>query len=303
MTDKAPLVSVSLITYNQENFIAESIQSILDQDYPNLEIVIGDDCSQDATWEIISSFQTSHPTKIKAFRNPENLGITGNANEILKRCTGQFVAFTAGDDLFLPGKIRAQVEWFAEDERRVMCGHQVQVFYDGRSQSHQLTPVLTEGEGVRKIIEEGCPYGAVSVMVRRNRIPVSGFDDRSYYCAEYRLWIECIGEDGIYGYVPGIYAKYRRHGNNITSQSELVIADIERLLLGMLEDMPAMADAIKTGLVNQVQVPRARELMKSGSYLKGGLTLAGLYLMNPRRFFRAVVIRFYRYSGIGSKVA
>jgi glycosyltransferase involved in cell wall biosynthesis len=74
-----PLVSVSLVTYNQQEFIRESIESVLNQDYDNLEIVIGDDCSQDNTWAIVQEHQRHYPDKIKAFRNEQNLGLRGTS--------------------------------------------------------------------------------------------------------------------------------------------------------------------------------------------------------------------------------
>jgi len=299
MNTDIPLVSVFIPTYNQQEYIAASIQSALDQDYENLEIVVGDDCSKDNTWQIVQEFQRRYPGKVKGFRNQKNLGITGNCNEVLKRCTGEFICFSAGDDLFLPGKIKAQVKWFLDDGNRVLCGHQVEVFYEDNSKSHKLTPIMTQGQGVRRIIEDGCPYGGVSVMVRRNRMPRSGYDERNHYCAEYKIWIDCIGENGVYGYIPGIYAKYRKHNNNITSQTDLVLSDIERLLLNLQEDFPEMHHSIRRGLTNQIYIPRARELFKSGRYFKGGIKLAWFYFISPRRFFRALAFRFFKYSRIG----
>ena len=104
-----PLVSVFLPTYNQDLYVAESINSVLSQDYENIEIIVGDDFSQDKTWDIVLELQARYSSKIKVFRNERNLGITGNCNEILKRCTGMYVAFFSGDDLLNPGKISKQV--------------------------------------------------------------------------------------------------------------------------------------------------------------------------------------------------
>jgi len=64
----SPLVSVFLPAYNQEEFISEAIQSCLQQDIEDMELVIGDDCSTDRTWTIIQSYVEQHPGKIMAFR-------------------------------------------------------------------------------------------------------------------------------------------------------------------------------------------------------------------------------------------
>jgi len=93
------LLSVHLITYNNEQYIEDTLQSILKQivdfDY---EIVVGDDCSTDRTLEIINTYATKHPNLFKIKKNETQLGILRNFKTTLDRCKGTYVFDIAGDD-------------------------------------------------------------------------------------------------------------------------------------------------------------------------------------------------------------
>lgn len=103
--DAFPLVSVHVITFNQAHLIHETLQSILAQDYANIEIIVADDGSTDGTANIISEYANQYPSKIIPLVAGPNLGITGNSNRGLQACKGKYIAFIGGDDLFLPSKI------------------------------------------------------------------------------------------------------------------------------------------------------------------------------------------------------
>ncbi len=102
--ENLPLVSVAVITYNQKEFLRECIESILAQDYPNLEIVIADDASSDGTQDMLRDYDVQFPDKFVLKLAGRNQGITANSNEAHFACTGKYIAWMGGDDLMLPGK-------------------------------------------------------------------------------------------------------------------------------------------------------------------------------------------------------
>ena len=217
-----PLVSIHIICYNQAHFIRQALESAVGQDYSNLEIVIADDCSTDGTRAVIEEIITKYPqVRITKLFNTHNLGITNNSNEALKLCKGELIAFMGGDDVLLPGKITQQVNWFAQDERRVLCGHDVEwIDQNGEflnARTSDFVP-LNSGQGAAGLIKNGTPYSATSVMVRRSRIPEYGFHFWLPVVSDWKLWIDVVRGDGVYGYVPGILAQYRRHPNNVTAR-------------------------------------------------------------------------------------
>lgn len=114
-----PLASIILVTYNQENLVEESLQSILKQTYSPLEIVISDDFSKDKTTEkimaVISQYQGPHQIKVNF--NQQNLGLCENINEAIKRCSGEFIFAAAGDDVSLPNRCETvMTEWLKHDK-------------------------------------------------------------------------------------------------------------------------------------------------------------------------------------------
>lgn len=93
-------LSVHIITYNSEKHIEETLQSVLKQEVDfTYEIVIGDDCSTDNTWLVISNYAEKYPELIHIKKNEKQLGILKNFKATLDRCQGKYVFDLAGDDL------------------------------------------------------------------------------------------------------------------------------------------------------------------------------------------------------------
>ena len=94
-------ISVAVITYNQEDTIAQTLDSILMQqgDF-DLELIIGEDCSTDNTLTICKQYAEKYSDKVKLFSGPKNLGITANYFRTLKACTGEFIGDISGDDYY-----------------------------------------------------------------------------------------------------------------------------------------------------------------------------------------------------------
>lgn len=234
-----PKVSILIISYNQRDYVEEALESAINQDYENLEVVISDDGSTDGTAEIIAEWQSRYPKRLVALLNKENVGITRNTNRGLHACTGDFIAFQGGDDILLPGKITAQVNWFEQDLRRVLCGHQIETFYQDGSQSPHLSKLrLRGGIGPLALIKNGVPYGATSIMVRASEIPPYGCDEKIPSASDFLLWIEVLSSGGEYGYVDVVYARARRHNSNITNRVFDMLDDVEQTFLLVSERYP-----------------------------------------------------------------
>lgn len=215
----APLVSVHVVTYNQRPFIEETLNSILEQDYEALQIVVSDDGSTDGTAQLVESYASRYPDKIVAITGGPNLGISGNSNRCLKACTGTYVAFLAGDDLMLPGKISRQVEWFEEDPQRALCAHDVEHFDSSTGRRLRLHSDISKprtGSGTAEFLRWGYFSATSSIMVRRSVIPAYGFDERIAVHSDWKFAADCLVMGGGFGFVPGVLGRYRLHGRNST---------------------------------------------------------------------------------------
>jgi len=94
-----PLVSVVTVTYNSARYVKDTIESVLAQDYSNIEYIIGDDCSTDDTWNIIQGY---HDPRIRNYRNDKNLREYPNRNKAIGLATGKYLIFIDGDDIIFP---------------------------------------------------------------------------------------------------------------------------------------------------------------------------------------------------------
>jgi len=175
-----PLVSVFMPTFSHVKFIDDAIRSAVEQDYANLEVVVGDDGSTDGTRERVREWAARYPARVLD-ASGEHVGIVGNCNRVLKGCRGKYIAMTSGDDLFLPEKISRQVAWMEEDDDRVMCGHEVEAFDLASGQtlfSTRSTIRLTTGEGAASYVSRMQLFPGNSMLLRAAALPVGGYDER-----------------------------------------------------------------------------------------------------------------------------
>ena len=106
-----PLVTFFVLGYNQQDWIEQACETALGQDYPNLEVILSDDCSTDQTFErmqsVASRYSGGH--RVRLNRNPHNLGLVGHINLAFEIAGGEFIVAAAGDDLSTPQRVSALV--------------------------------------------------------------------------------------------------------------------------------------------------------------------------------------------------
>lgn len=164
------LVSIACRCYNAEQTIAKSIESVLAQTYQNWELVICDDNSTDNTQSIIESFNDS---RIKYYRNSENIGVNGNLNKVLSLCEGEYICILDGGDLYLPNKTELQVKYLNEHED---CGAVFSYIYSENKQIEKVldklinNPSGTREEMLRKIFLSENFLAFPTEMFRREHI-------------------------------------------------------------------------------------------------------------------------------------
>jgi glycosyltransferase involved in cell wall biosynthesis len=116
-------LSVGIITYNQQETIAQTLDSILCQqgDF-ELEVVIGEDCSTDNTWAICKEYAERYPEQVVLLENTSNLGIMANFARVMKACTGEYVGICAGDDYWCDEqKLQKQLNYFVAHPACGVC--------------------------------------------------------------------------------------------------------------------------------------------------------------------------------------
>lgn len=120
-----PLVTVGVITYNSSKYIVDTLNSVLDQTYPNIELVISDDCSTDDTPKIVKQWINDNEknfTSAKFISTPKNLGVSGNCNNVFKCSTAEWIKILSGDDKFVPECISEFVQFVNNNPNVKICG-------------------------------------------------------------------------------------------------------------------------------------------------------------------------------------
>ena len=117
-----PKVSVCVMTYNQEEYIAQCLRSIIEQktDFP-FEVIISDDCSTDSTPTIIREFSNQFPNLIKTVLHPKNIGVSKNYRSAHDLARGEYIAHCDGDDAWLPGKLAYQAALLDQNPYASQC--------------------------------------------------------------------------------------------------------------------------------------------------------------------------------------
>ena len=118
-------VSVIVVTYNHEKYIAKAINSILAQETDfKYEILIGDDASTDSTADIVMQYASQNPDIIKAVCREKNVGATKNAYSLLKSAKGKYLATLEGDDMWTDvNKLKLQVDFLEDNPQFIACAH------------------------------------------------------------------------------------------------------------------------------------------------------------------------------------
>src|SRR6266478_3036286 len=105
-----PLVTAFVGCYNHSRFVEECLDSVRQQTYPNLQVIIFDDCSTDDSVSVIDNWLKKHRLDWQFIRHNRNVGICASLNEALRLARGKYISMVAADDVWLPDKTARQVE-------------------------------------------------------------------------------------------------------------------------------------------------------------------------------------------------
>lgn len=196
------LVSVCIPTYNNEEYIGRTIDSILEQSYQNWELIIVDDCSNDGTTEIVKSYRDE---RIHLYINEKNLGMAGNWNRCVELSKGKHIKFICADDILLPECLEKEIEIFINNPKHVMVISDSNLITDKDSQTGIFPRYYKEGrisgnEIAKKSLILINYFGMpCAVMFRKDIfIKVGGFSEEFHYIVDFDLWLAMAEYGDIY---------------------------------------------------------------------------------------------------------
>lgn len=219
-----PLISVVVPTYNCETFISEALNSVVSQNYPNLEIIVVDDGSLDGTVEKIRTFGDGIRLVQQANQGP---GAARNHGARVAR--GEYLAFLDGDDVWLPGKLRAQIQHIKDNPSiQLVYGHWRRWYPDSDgsyTSAEEHTTIFdagnidVEGSGwvYCRLLLDSILHTITVLMRRRLFEDVGGFDASLRRGEDYDLWIRLSRLVPMHK-LEMTLALYRMHPKNTTWQ-------------------------------------------------------------------------------------
>lgn len=237
MSNKNPLVSVVVPSYNHENYVQECINSIIDQTYKNIELIIIDDGSKDNTWQKIQEMKSVCEQRFirTHFETKENEGTCKTLNKLISLANGEYVYLIASDDKAKPCAVEKEICFLQNNPDYVLAvgdnefinGNSLRIGWDKHHNSVNLKEAKYKsfGEALQKGINfHSSRFGLYETFVTRNYIPngylirKSALEQIGKFTSEAPLedwWMHLqLSKIGKYKYIDEILFSYRWHDNN-----------------------------------------------------------------------------------------
>ena len=213
-----PLVSVIMPAYNAEKYIEEAIQSVLDQTYGHLELIIVEDSSTDTTLEKILKFQDS---RIRLTKNEKNQGISYSTNKAIQMSSGQYLALLDDDDVSLSNRIEKQVNYLEKNRDVDILGGRT-IYINEKSEFIDVSVVPRMNPKYMKciLLLGGVDFSNSTAMIRRSFLEKTGiqYRDNCYGMQDVRFYMEASKVGTIVG-IKDYLLKYRMHSENETTKN------------------------------------------------------------------------------------
>lgn len=225
--DNEPLVTIVIPCYNHEKFVQECIQSVIDQTYQNIELIIIDDGSKDNS---VGKIQELVPLCKKRFvrfefRYRPNKGLSATLNEAIDWAKGKYFSAIASDDQLLPDKIANQVkEFMSEVKKDTVAIFGGVVLIDDYGKEIVIKQLPKKYYDFENILLHKCSFYAATQLIKTDALKKVGKYRSDIGVEDWYMWLK-LSEIGKIYCSDKIYAKYRWHTNNTTKNYEFIFKE------------------------------------------------------------------------------
>lgn len=224
-TDKQPFVSVIIPTFNRGWILGEAVASVLNQDYAAFELIVVDDGSSDETAQILQRL----PDRIRVLTQ-KNRGVSAARNRGVAAAAGDLIAFLDSDDLWLPGKLRFQVDFFRNNPQALVCQTEEIWVRKGVRVNPGKRHRKPSGMIFRPSLHL-CLVSPSAVMMRRRLFERVGlFDETLPACEDYDLWLRVSCRFPVHLIETPLIVKRGGHADQLSRQPMLDKYRIQSLL-------------------------------------------------------------------------
>lgn len=205
-----PLVSIAMCTYNGEKYLAQQLDSLVQQTYPHIEIIITDDASADSTVTILHQYAQQH-SNIKYFVNENNIGYNKNFEKAIKLCGGAYIAISDQDDIWETDKIAVMMQQWPQHSQFVysLSGNFTDDDFAGRTAAPDV--LYTAVNDVLKLVFNSPVHGHACMFKKELMQRCTPFPETIFY----DWWISMhAAATGVIGCVPQTLTWHRCHSAN-----------------------------------------------------------------------------------------
>ena len=259
-----PKVSIIIPVYKGERYIADAIQSVLEQSYQHYEMIIVNDGSPDNSRNKIEPYL--HLPKLK-YLEQENKGVSAARNLAIRHASGELVAFLDHDDLWLPDKLQTQVTyWRQHPEVGLVHSNYRNIATDGSPLPDMRSPrwpTDVEGDCFKELFIRNRIAMVTTIVSMKALEQVGAFNESIRGAEDYELWLR-IAHAFPVGYVPEVLALYRVHDTNASHDKlKMTLAELQAM-----ESVVRLIPDIEASVGKEALNARLYELnFEVGSYL------------------------------------
>jgi glycosyltransferase involved in cell wall biosynthesis len=189
MNPSNPDISVLMSVYNSADLLPKALQSLLDQNHTQWELVVVDDGSSDDSLTILENFKKTVDQPVHILKNEKNLGLTKSLNKGLKIAKGKYIARLDADDWFHPKKLKKQFQFMEDHPDYGIVGSWYTNYFSDRKSSEVVVKPPTESKAIQKYLLFSNPFAHSAVMIRRDAFDVVGLYNESIRLGQdYELW-------------------------------------------------------------------------------------------------------------------
>lgn len=222
--ENQPLVSVVIPCYNHGNFVQKCIESVINQNYQNIELIIIDDGSKDNSVKKIEEMIPKCEDRFARFefRARENRGVSSTLNESLEWCKGEYYCPIASDDVMKSNRILLQLEYLRDNTK---CA--------GVFGAYEFIDEQGVIKGLRK--KDKRKYNFKDIYLHRHELPaptqflrmsvirdIGGYAD-NIVIEDWYMWLKISKSGYSLDYIDILFVEYRKHDNNISNKLDLIL--------------------------------------------------------------------------------
>ena len=208
-----PLVSIVLPVYNGEKYLRESLDSILAQTMQAWELIAVDDCSQDATPQILADYAASD-SRIRVIRNAENQRLPRSLNIGFAEARGEFLTWTSDDNAYAPEALHEMVSYLRRFPEHVMVNAAMEILYmpEGRLEKSEQF----DADPWKMFVQNR--IGACFLYRRKVLEEIGGYDPEMFLLEDYDYWLRIMIRYGRIAHIKKTLYRYRMHEGSLTAR-------------------------------------------------------------------------------------